>query len=106
MLFGDGVRQLEKDRQRKLILQLLDYEKTRVADFRVLQTEELVLAEVGGLTIGIKIDRVDELLDDGRRLIIDYKSGKDRALDSLGERPFKPQLAVYAVGSNDALAGV
>lgn len=106
MLFGDGVRQLEKDRQRKLILRLLDYEKTRVADFRVLQTEELVLAEVGGLPIGIKIDRVDELLDDGRRLIIDYKTGKDRALDSLGERPFKPQLAVYAVGSSDALAGV
>ncbi|MCH9026137.1 MAG: PD-(D/E)XK nuclease family protein [Proteobacteria bacterium] len=106
MLFGDGVRQLEKDRQRGLISRLLDYEKTRVADFRVLQTEELVVTEVGGLTIGMKIDRVDEIIDNGRRLIIDYKTGKDSALDSLGERPFKPQLAVYAVGSDKPLAGV
>lgn len=106
MLFGDGARQLEKDRQQMLISRLLDYEKTRVANFRVLQTEELLVTEVGGLTIGMKIDRVDELIDDGRRLIIDYKTGKDKALDSLGERPFKPQLAVYAVGSTKPLAGV
>jgi RecB family exonuclease len=106
MLFGDGLRQLEKSRQQKLILRLLEYEKTRTAEFRVVQTEELVDAEVGGLTIGMKIDRVDVLRDDGRHLIIDYKTGKDKAADSLGERPFKPQLAVYAVGSQKELAGV
>ena len=106
MLFGDGLRQLEKNRQRKLILGLLEYEKTRAADFRVVQTEELVVTEVGGLTIGMKIDRVDELRNDGRQLIIDYKTGKDKARDSLGARPFKPQLAVYAVGSEKELAGV
>jgi hypothetical protein len=106
MLFGDGLRQLEMSRQRKLILRLLEYEKMRAVDFRVVQTEELVVAEVGGLTIGMKIDRVDELLDDGRQLIIDYKTGKDKARDSLGARPIKPQLAVYAVGSGKELAGV
>ena len=106
MLIGDGIRQLEKNRQLKLITQLFDYEKTRTVDFRVVQTEELVETEVGGLTIGMKIDRVDELVGDGRRLIIDYKTGKDRATESLGERPSRPQLAVYAVGYTEPLAGV
>ena len=106
MLIGDGIRQIEKNRQLKLIIRLLDYERTRFIDFRVMQAEELVEAEVGGLTIGMKIDRVDELVGDGRRLLIDYKTGKDRATESLGERPHRPQLAVYAIGATEPLAGV
>lgn len=105
MFIGDGSRLLEKARQQKLILRLMAYEKKRM-DFVVMHTEELVEAEVGGLTIGMRIDRVDWLVGDQRQLIIDYKTGSDSANEALGVRPEKPQLAVYATANPKDLAGV
>ena len=51
-----------------------------------------------------KLDRVDEL-EDGRRIVIDYKSSAAPANAWLGERPDEPQLPLYLVASEpDAVA--
>ena len=42
------------------------------------------------------MDRVDEL-DDGTRVILDYKSGKTSTQSWEGERPDEPQLPLYAI---------
>ena len=42
------------------------------------------------------MDRVDEL-EDGTRVILDYKSGKTSIKSWEGERPDEPQLPLYAI---------
>ncbi len=51
---------------------------------------------IGGLTLTTRLDRVDEL-DDGRRIIIDYKSKAPSVTTMLGDRPEEPQLPLYLV---------
>jgi RecB family exonuclease len=51
--------------------------------------------EIGGLAIRGRIDRVDEL-QDGSRIVIDYKTGKASASGWSGDRPDEPQLPAYA----------
>ena len=59
---------------------------------------------IGPLTLRGKLDRVDEL-EDGRRLVIDYKSTAAPASAWLGERPDEPQLPLYLVTTEpDAVA--
>jgi ATP-dependent helicase/DNAse subunit B len=49
---------------------------------------------VGELTLTLRVDRVDTLAN-GRRLLIDYKSGDAKPRLWLGERPEDPQLPLY-----------
>ncbi len=52
------------------------------------------LVHLGGAEFKVRIDRVD-LLSDGSRVLIDYKTGSASA-DWRGERPDNPQLPLYA----------
>ncbi len=54
---------------------------------------------LAGMRLGLKIDRVDEVIDVnsiGFRLV-DYKTGRCNITDAIGARPKDPQLGVYAV---------
>src|SRR5450631_2757406 len=51
----------------------------------------LVIAQA---RVDLRIDRIDRL-GDGSRVIIDYKSGRPRRQDWLGERVAQPQLLAY-----------
>jgi ATP-dependent helicase/nuclease subunit B len=87
---------IEEERMRGLILSLLALERER-ADFTVQGRELKVSMQFGGLTLRGVVDRVDRLAD-GRRLIIDYKSGAPRKIDwKPTERMANPQLPAYAV---------
>jgi RecB family exonuclease len=52
----------------------------------------------------VRIDRIDEL-EDGARVLIDYKTGSAKA-DWRGERPDNPQLPMYALLRPDRLVAV
>jgi probable DNA repair protein len=82
----------------------LDVEKQR-SGFTVLATEDKRRIEIGGLTLNARLDRVDES-DDGRRIVIDYKTGKASPGAMVSARPEEPQLPLYLVGAEPDAAAV
>jgi probable DNA repair protein len=95
--------EIEKQRLARRALEWLEVEKRRGA-FTVLATEDERRIETGGLALETRLDRVDRT-DDGRRIVIDYKTGKAAPGDMLGERPDEPQLPLYLTGAEpDAAA--
>ena len=71
--------------------------------------EEEIALDIEGITVKLKLDRIDELAD-GRRLILDYKTGSQVSQASWGEaRISEPQLPIYAalaLADTDAVAAV
>jgi probable DNA repair protein len=98
--------EVEKARLAQLARAWLEMERdARGADFTVVAVEDKRQLVIGPLTLRGKLDRVDEL-EDGRRLVIDYKSNADSAGAWLGERPDAPQLPLYLVASEPAAAAI
>ena len=96
---------IEQGRLEQIITQWLELEKER-SPFTVLESEERQAVYVGGIAITIQEDRVD-LLENGERLILDYKTGECTPSSWEGERPEEPQLPIYAVASGDEpIAGI
>ncbi len=97
-LFGPQFTTIEKQRLITLLAQWLEVEKTR-PPFSVVAFEERVKTEFSGLPLNLIIDRIDQL-EDGRQIIIDYKTGKASTNSWLGERPEQPQLPLYVLCSD------
>ena len=101
---GPGIgRDLEQRRLETLLAEWLEIEKSR-GEFRVCQSEQDRVAEIGGLTVTIRTDRVDEL-PDGRQIILDYKTGKVNTSSWAGDRPEEPQLPLYCATGDRPPAG-
>ncbi len=88
-------REIEAKRLTRLLRAWLEEEKAR-APFKVVAAEQKTTITLGGLVVEGRMDRVDEL-QDGMRVILDYKSGKTSIKSWEGERPDEPQLPLYAV---------
>ena len=96
--------QVEQARMLSLLSRWLDYEAGRTA-FTVDESEKEVHAEINGLQLGLRVDRIDRV--DGGRLILDYKTGLVSPSMWEGQRPDEPQLPLYGVhGPVDDLRGV
>jgi exodeoxyribonuclease-5 len=86
---------LEGERLQALLATWLDVEATRIG-FRVIACEELHEIDIEGLPVRVVVDRIDAL-DDGRLVVIDYKSGRSASAESWADpRPSEPQLPIYA----------
>jgi probable DNA repair protein len=86
---------LEGERLRALLATWLEVEATRIG-FRVVACEERHEIDIEGLPVRMVVDRIDAL-DDGRLVVIDYKSGRSATADSWADpRPSEPQLPIYA----------
>ena len=85
--------ELEETRLIHLVTEWLDFEKSRVP-FTVEETEANRAVTIAGLTINLRLDRVDRLHDDSH-LVIDYKTGSvdPRSWDL--PRPDDVQLPLY-----------
>jgi ATP-dependent helicase/nuclease subunit B len=86
---------MERQRLAALLAEFLEMEKMR-APFDVVACEEPRVAELGGLQLKVRIDRIDELAG-GRRVILDYKTGKVSTSGWWDERLDEPQLPLYAI---------
>ncbi len=94
----------EGARTTELIEQLIDWERSRAA-FAIQELESKHSLAVAGTTLRVRLDRVDRL-EDGRLVVIDYKSGRARKFDPYEERPQQPQLPAYAAVLGERVAAV
>ena len=103
--FDRELTQAEHARLLDLTLEWLALEKKRLVPFEVVHVEEGRTLETNGLTIDLRLDRIDRL-DDGKLLLIDYKTGKRKLEDLDGERPAEPQMLVYATALGEEVEGI
>ena len=101
---GPQFEQLEAARLGALVHDWLELERQR-HPFRVSARESRHRFILGDIAVSTRIDRID-VLDDGRFVIIDYKTGEPRAAAWLGDRPDEPQLPLYAITSKGDIAAV
>lgn len=95
---------LEQARLARILNDWLELELQR-APFTVVGMEEKIQDVVAGVEFSARLDRIDELAD-GRRVIIDYKSGQAGVNAWGGERPREPQLPLYAITCSEPLAAL
>lgn len=100
----DAFAAIERERLRARIASLLAMERER-APFRVVEREVPRALDIGGLRVNARVDRVDAL-DDGGRVILDYKTGKATIAAWIGARPDAPQLPLYAITDPGDVAAV
>lgn len=86
----------EKKRLERLLLDWLEVEASRPTPFSVVEREERREGQIAGIRFSYVIDRVD-LTNDGRSVIVDYKTGTVNRNDWLGERLKSPQMPLYAL---------
>ena len=104
-LNGIRLRRIESARLHKLLQRWLAVEAQRHA-FSVVASEHALSLQLGGsnahspLQLPLRIDRIDRL-EDGRLLLMDYKTGKADTAVWAGARPEQPQLPLYAVAITD-----
>jgi len=91
----------EQRRLARLLDKWLREQEAKRVPFTVEATEKkLDDVNVGGLKLRLRADRID-VLADGQRLLLDYKTGINISLKMWeGERPEEPQLPLYAIFGN------
>jgi probable DNA repair protein len=86
--------ELEAERVIRLVSEWLAYESARIA-FEVVETEAACTQTIAGLTLDLRLDRVDRL-NDGSLLVVDYKTGNVSPRAWEPPRPEDVQLPLYA----------
>ena len=95
--------EIEEWRLVKLVTEWLMYESTRTR-FTVEGTEQKTPVVIAGLSLDLRLDRCD-LLEDGSRLVIDYKTGSAAPDRWATSRPEDVQLPLYAAFGVDQMPG-
>ena len=100
-------RQLEAGRLERLLAIWLDLEKKRGVAFSVIACEAEAVVEIEKIRVRMFVDRIDQL-SDGRRVIIDYKTGATIDVKNwASERITEPQLPIYAsIAASEPVAAV
>ena len=104
-------RSLEAYRLQRLLTAWLTVEEQRSQGFSVVAREQESILDLEGIRVRTIIDRIDRL-DDGRQIVIDYKTGKTIDTKNWAEdRLTEPQLPIYAAiavpqQGGEAVAGV
>jgi len=99
----------EQSRLQKLLIAWLKEEDKRPENFTVTEREKQREGELGGIRYRYIIDRLD-VTEDGRSVIIDYKTGTVNRNDWIGKRIKSPQMPLYALAldklKNKAISGI
>ena len=97
--------QLEQQRAERILLNWLIEQESKRSEFEISALEQKQTLNLGGLTIRLQADRIDQLAT-GDHLIIDYKTGLKTIAATEGERPEEPQLPLYALSNPDQTKAV
>lgn len=95
----------ERERLEEVILEWLALEREREHPFTVEMIEQEREHTFAGLKLKLRIDRIDRL-ENGRLLLLDYKSGTQNAPKWQEDRPQEPQLLVYAAALGNEVDGM
>ncbi len=95
-------QKLEIKRLEILLKKWLTVEMQR-PPFSVVSIEESKEIQLAGLTLNIRADRIDQLAD-GKKMVIDYKTGILPTLSLNDERPENPQLLLYTLSDPEVKA--
>lgn len=107
--YGAAMVRLERQRVRALLQQWLAHETRRLDPFHVRAIEPNAQPTVAGLSLRLRLDRVDEVQTPygARWLVIDYKTGRNAEPRGWkAERLEEPQLPLYAGYAATLAAGV
>ena len=85
--------QIEHARLARTLGEWLAYEAKRTP-FEVTEREAKHRVTLAGLSMNVRLDRMDRLAD-GTHALIDYKTGAAKFTSWLGSRPDEPQLPLY-----------
>jgi len=100
---GERHRRLERAWQRAAALHVLELDRER-DPFEVVSTEETLEADLAGLALKLRVDRVDRV--DTGLVVLDYKTGRATTSQWRGSRPDAPQLPLYAILKGEDVGGV
>ena len=92
---NSGFKKIEKIRAKKVILKFIEEDKIRDG-FKVVSTEQSVEVSIAGLSFITRLDRLDEM-QNGDKIVFDYKTGKTSISNWCAETIKDPQLPVYAI---------
>ncbi|HZZ40689.1 MAG TPA: PD-(D/E)XK nuclease family protein [Acidobacteriaceae bacterium] len=96
----------EKRRLHARLTEWLDCEARRQPFTVEAREQKLSDVHIGELRLNLRADRID-LLPDGTRFLLDYKTGRISSAAWKGGRPDEPQLPLYAAyGNVENLSGV
>ncbi len=90
---------IERKRCQVILVDWLTIEKER-PPFTIIAHEQSQKLNISGLSLSLRIDRIDQL-ENGKRMIIDYKTGTQKVTDWFGSRPTEPQLPLYCINSEN-----
>ena len=96
---GDKFWDNEKINLKKVLHNWLMLEKQR-APFKVLLRESWKKIKIAGLSLTVRIDRVD-VTDAQETILVDYKTGEISLASCFGERLNEPQLPIYCLLEQD-----
>ncbi len=96
--------EIEQARLCRLVIEWLNYERERTP-FEVVACEQARQVLLSGLSMQLRLDRLDRL-DDGTHALIDYKTGVAKVAGWLGERPDEPQLPLYFQTSEQTVSAL
>jgi len=86
---------LEESRNIKLVMEWLVHFEMERENFTVLEPEKEETVNFDGLSLTLRLDRIDETKDK-KKVLIDYKTGEANPSDWVKERILSPQLPLYA----------
>ncbi len=90
-------RAVQRRRLRRLLVDWLEIERRRPPFSVELREARFDDVPVGPLRLSIRFDRIDQTLDTGQEVLLDYKTSAATPTPWLGERPDEPQLPLYAI---------
>jgi probable DNA repair protein len=98
-------RTLEQQRLENLLAAWIETELGR-QPFTMSKDEFEAEAEMGGLRMKLRVDRIDRLNATGESVLIDYKTGEPTPSAWEGQRPDDPQLPLYACTIGEPVGAV
>jgi len=87
--------ELEKSRNFKLLFEWLTKFELARDDFSVMEQEKKIEIKLDGLSLSLRVDRIDHTTDN-KQILIDYKTGNANPGEWFTERLLSPQLPLYS----------